>query len=251
MTGRFSTAVKNEAPLGASSFTPYLCRDMLISQRPEAVLLWRTAPCSGPGRGGSGHHHRRDLLQHRHDRVSGDLHGPQLHRPIMTMATAHVGNYGVKDEEVESGSVKIAGLVVKKFSEVWSRPGGHASLDDYLKRHGIVGISDVDTRQLVRHIRDHGAQNALISTATDDLDGLRKQLASVPSMEGLELSSRVTSEEPWEEGPEDAAHRVALVDFGVKLNIVRCLTERGCRVRCSRCAQRCPTCWPGSPTGSC
>ena len=210
----------------------YLCRDMLISQRPEAVLLLADGTVfKGRAVGAPGTTTGEICFNTGMTGYQEIFTDPSYTGQIMTMATAHVGNYGVKDEEVESGSVKIAGLVVKKFSEVWSRPGGHASLDDYLKRHGIVGISDVDTRQLVRHIRDHGAQNALISTETDDLDGLRKQLASVPSMEGLELSSRVTSEEPWEEGPEDAAHRVALVDFGVKLNIVRCLTERGCRVR--------------------
>jgi carbamoyl-phosphate synthase small subunit len=156
---------------------------------------------------------------------------PSYSGQIMTMATPHVGNYGVKDGEVESGSVKIAGLVVKKFSEVWSRPGGTGSLDDLLKREGVVGISDIDTRKLVRHIRDHGAQNALISSTEMDIAVLANKLAEAPDMAGRELSSTVSTLEPYTIGEANAPHRVALVDFGVKQNIERCLLERDCQVR--------------------
>ena len=205
---------------------------MLVSQRSEAVLLLADGTVfKGRAVGAPGTTTGEICFNTGMTGYQEIFTDPSYTGQIMTMATSHVGNYGVKEDEVESTSVKIAGLVVKKFSEVWSRPAGSASLDEYLKRHGIVGISDVDTRRLVRHIRDHGAQNALISTEVGDLERLREQLADVPAMEGLELSSRVTSSEPWEEGPEDAPCKVALVDFGVKLNIVRCLTERGCRVR--------------------
>ncbi|MFN3875418.1 MAG: glutamine-hydrolyzing carbamoyl-phosphate synthase small subunit, partial [Flavobacteriales bacterium] len=156
---------------------------------------------------------------------------PSYTGQIMAMASPHIGNYGVKEGEEESGKVTIAGLVVKKYSEAWSRPGGTGSLDDYLKAHGIVGISDIDTRKLVRRIRDHGAQNALISTSEMEPGALREHLRAAPSMEGLELSSTVSTKEPYEAGPPHAAFRVALVDFGSKRNIVRCLAERGCRVR--------------------
>jgi carbamoyl-phosphate synthase small subunit len=156
---------------------------------------------------------------------------PSYTGQIMTMATPHVGNYGVKASEVEGGRISIAGLVVKKFSEVWSRAGGEGSLDEFLKAENVVGISDVDTRKLVRHIRDHGAQNAIISSAEHDLGSLKKQLDAAPSMEGLELSSRVSTTEAYEVGKTDAPFRVALVDFGVKRNIERCLIERGCRVK--------------------
>ncbi len=156
---------------------------------------------------------------------------PSYTGQIMTLATAHVGNYGVKDDEVESPRIRIAGLVVKKFSEVWSRPGGSGSLEELLKKQGVVGISDIDTRKLVRHIRDHGAQNAVISSTELDLDVLRKQLRAAPSMEGLELSSQVSTDEPYTVGKADAPHRVALVDFGVKRNIVSCLTDRECLVK--------------------
>jgi len=156
---------------------------------------------------------------------------PSYTGQIMTMASPHIGNYGVKVGEEESGRPTIAGLVVKKYSEVWSRPGGTGSLDDHLVEHGVVGISDLDTRKLVRHIRDHGAQNALISSMEMDLKILSARLKEAPDMSGRELSSTVSTREAYEVGPADASFRVALVDYGVKRNIERCLTERDCRVR--------------------
>lgn len=155
---------------------------------------------------------------------------PSYYGQILIMNTAHIGNYGVHPEEVESAGLKIAGLVTKKFSRVYSRAGADGSLQDYLEKDACVGICDVDTRALVRHIRQSGAMNAIISSENLDVEDLKAQLAKVPSMEGLELSSKVTTAEPYEAGPEDG-HKVALLDLGVKTNIVRCLTERGCRVR--------------------
>lgn len=205
---------------------------MLISHRPEAVLLladgtlFRGRAIGAPGTTVGEICFNTGMTGYQE--VFTD---PSYTGQIMTMASPHIGNYGVKDGEEESGKVTIAGLVVKKFSHLWSRPGGTGSLDDYLKASGIVGISDIDTRKLVRHIRDHGHQNAIISTEVSDVDALRAQLAQAPSMEGRELSSQVSTKEPYEVGAPDAAFRVALVDFGVKRNIERCLMERDCRVR--------------------
>jgi carbamoyl-phosphate synthase small subunit len=205
---------------------------MLVSQRPEAVLLladgtlFRGRAIGAPGvtvgeicfnTGMSGY-----------QEIFSD---PSYTGQIMTMASPHIGNYGVKVGEEESGKATIAGLVVKKFSEVWSRAGGTGSLDEHLRTQGVTGISDIDTRMLVRHIRDKGAQNALISSTEMDLDVLRARLAAAPNMEGTELSSTVSTREPYEVGSADAAFRVALVDFGVKRNIERCLTDRDCLVR--------------------
>lgn len=158
---------------------------------------------------------------------------PSYLRQILVMATAHVGNYGVHDEEVESNRVQIAGLVTKNFSSIASRVGGSGTLQDYMDRDGVVGICDVDTRALVRHIRQKGAMNAIICSDGTDEETLKKQLAEVPSMEGLELSSEVSCKESYvaaaAEGKEKGL-KVALLDLGVKTNIVRCLTERGCEV---------------------
>jgi carbamoyl-phosphate synthase small subunit len=155
---------------------------------------------------------------------------PSYYGQILVMATDHVGNYGTLDGETESKAVQIAGLVVKNFSAVASRAGNVETLNNYLQRDGVPGIANVDTRALVRHIREAGAMNAIISSDGTPEEELRKRLADAPSMEGLELSSRVTCEQAHEEGPVDG-HKVALLDLGVKQSIVDCLTERGCRVR--------------------
>lgn len=205
---------------------------MLVSQRPKAVLLLADGTVfHGRAIGASGVTVGEICFNTGMTGYQEIFTDPSYTGQIMTMATPHVGNYGVKVDEEEGPKLSIAGLVVKKFSEVWSRAGGDGSLDDHLKAASVVGISDVDTRKLVRHIRDHGAQNAIISSSEMDLNVLKKQLAAAPSMEGLELSSRVSTRTAYEVGPEDASFRVALVDFGVKRNIERCLTERGCRVK--------------------
>ena len=156
---------------------------------------------------------------------------PSYFGQILVMTTSHIGNYGVHALERESDTMKIAGLVIKKFSDGYSRPSGKGSLQDYMVENGKVGISDIDTRALVRHIRSKGAMNCLISSENLDVDVLKTQLAKVPSMDGLELSSKVTTPIAYEEKPENPEWRVSLVDFGVKNNIVRCLTERGCHVK--------------------
>jgi len=150
---------------------------------------------------------------------------------LLIMTTSHIGNYGVHQEEIESDSIKIAGLVTKKFSNGYSRTSANESLQDFMERNGTVGISDIDTRSLVRHIRHKGAMNAIISSEILDLNELKNKLSEIPSMDGLELSSRVSTIEAFEVKPENPLHRVSLIDFGVKKNIIRCLVERGCHVK--------------------
>lgn len=156
---------------------------------------------------------------------------PSYYGQMLVMATAHIGNYGVHEDEIESSSVKIAGLICKKFSETFSREGKVSSLQSYLERDGVVAIRDVDTRALIRHIRHKGAMNAIISSETTDLEVLKEKLKATPSMEGLELSSKVTCEAPYEMGNPDAEFRVAVLDLGVKKNILRCLEERNCLLK--------------------
>lgn len=156
---------------------------------------------------------------------------PSYYGQILVMTTAHIGNYGVHPEEIESESVKIAGLVTKKFSEMYSRTSGTSNLQDYLVANDRVGITDVDTRALVRHIRHKGAMNAIISSEILDEKELLQQVKKIPSMAGLELSSKVATKSVYDAGEPNATYKVALVDFGVKKNIVRCLTERDCFVR--------------------
>lgn len=212
---------------------------MLVSQRPAAVLLLADGiRFNGRAIGAMGTTVGEICFNTGMTGYQEIFTDPSYTGQLMVLASPHIGNYGVLEVpgdplqgESEGPRVSIAGLVVKKFSEVWSRPAGTGSLEDYLIAAGITGISDVDTRMLVRHIRDHGAQNAIIdSTGLDDA-ALRDRLAAAPDMSGLELASTVTAPKSYEVGPEGAVNRVALIDFGIKLNSIRCLLERDCRVR--------------------
>ncbi len=153
---------------------------------------------------------------------------PSYYEQILIMTTSHIGNYGTISKEVESDSIKIAGLIVKKFSDTHSRAGEVTSLDDLLIQNNRGGISDIDTRALVRHVRSKGVMNAIISSEITDIQELKKELEKTPSMDGLELSSKVSTKEPFFMGDESASRKVAVIDYGVKKNIVRCLTDRGC-----------------------
>jgi len=155
---------------------------------------------------------------------------PSYFGQITIMTSPHIGNYGTFVEDQESNSVKIKGLVTKAFSEVNSRTISEVSLQQYFEEENIVAISDVDTREIVRYIRDKGAMNAIISTEINDLDELKTRLKSVPSMAGLELASKVSTDEPYLVG-EGNSIKVAVLDLGIKQNILNCLVERGCECR--------------------
>jgi carbamoyl-phosphate synthase small subunit len=129
---------------------------------------------------------------------------------------------------VESDSMKIAGLICKNFNKGFSRELADGDLCQYFQYQNKIVVSDVDTRALVRYIRDKGAMNAIISTESTDINTLQKQLEKVPSMEGLELSSKVSTEKPFFFGNKNAKYKVAVLDLGVKQNILRCLSERDC-----------------------
>ena len=152
---------------------------------------------------------------------------PSYFGQIAVMTNAHIGNYGVTTDEVESDSVKISGMVCKNFSEMYSRASSTGSLQDYLDNEGVVSIGGVDTRALVRHIRDKGAMNAIISSDDVSVEELKARLADVPSMAGLELASKVSTKEPFYYGDENAPVKVSVLDLGIKKNILRCISERG------------------------
>ena len=100
---------------------------------------------------------------------------PSYYGQLMVATNAHIGNYGTNDNEVESDSIKIAGLIVKNFSYEYSREDSDGSLEEFLDKNNLLAISDVDTRALVSYIRDNGAMNAVISTEVDNIEGLKKQ----------------------------------------------------------------------------
>ena len=156
---------------------------------------------------------------------------PSYFGQIMVTTNAHIGNYGVNKDEVESDSIKIAGLVCRNFSYEYSRPRADGSLLGFLDTNDLFAISDVDTRALVGYIRDNGAMNAVISTDIDHIEELKKRLSHVPSMEGLELASKVSTKESYFVGDENATFKIAALDIGIKKNILRNLVKRDAYVK--------------------
>lgn len=156
---------------------------------------------------------------------------PSYYGQLMVTTNAHIGNYGTREDEVESEGIKISGLICRNFSYNYSRPAADDSLESFLERNNLLAISDVDTRALVSYIRDNGAMNAVISTEVEKLEDLKAQLAKVPDMNGLELASKVSTKAPYTVGNPDAKYKVAAVDIGIKKNILRNLVERDCYVK--------------------
>ncbi|MEZ5006644.1 MAG: glutamine-hydrolyzing carbamoyl-phosphate synthase small subunit [Chitinophagales bacterium] len=156
---------------------------------------------------------------------------PSYSGQLMVTTNVHVGNYGIKKQEDESERIQIEGLICRNYTNPYSRHQATSSIQDYFTENGLVGISGIDTRAVVRHIRSKGAMNAVISSETMNTQDLKAQLSKVPSMEGLELSSKVTTKEPYFIGEEDANIRIAVLDLGVKRNILRNLAARGCYLK--------------------
>lgn len=156
---------------------------------------------------------------------------PSYFGQIMVATNTHIGNYGVNANEVEADKIMISGLVCKNFSFNHSRPDSESNLYDYFEKQNLVCISDVDTRALVSYIRDNGAQNAVICTDGTPIESLKKQLAEVPDMEGLELASKVSTKEPYFFGNENATYKISALDLGIKRNILRNLAKRDCYIK--------------------
>ncbi|KAF0240474.1 MAG: carbamoyl-phosphate synthase small, partial [Chitinophagaceae bacterium] len=156
---------------------------------------------------------------------------PSYTGQVLIMNNVHIGNYGVKKTDVESGTVKIRGLIARNLEEQFSRMLADGDLNAYLVENQIVAIEGVDTRALVAHIRTKGAMNCIISSEEMDIDKLKAMLSAVPDMDGLELASTVSTETEYELGDPNASVKVAVLDFGVKQHILECLVSRGVHVR--------------------
>lgn len=155
---------------------------------------------------------------------------PSYFGQILVMTNAHIGNYGIKNVDTESDSIKIAGVVIKNFTNNYSRPLADGSIQDYFEDEGLVGIGGVDTRAIVKKLRTDGSSNAIISSETTDIKTLKKQLAEAPKMKGLELASKVSTQEAYDFS-DKGTYKIAALDFGMKTNILRCFAERDCQVR--------------------
>lgn len=156
---------------------------------------------------------------------------PSYYGQVLIMNNAHIGNYGVNPNDVESDSVKIKGLIGRNLEELFSRRQAQGSLDDYLKSQNIVAIEGIDTRALVTKVREKGAMNCIISSENLDAAVLQDKLKEVPDMAGLELASIVSTRVPYELGDPSSPIRIAVLDFGTKRNILNCMVERGAYVK--------------------
>lgn len=156
---------------------------------------------------------------------------PSYFGQLMVTTNAHIGNYGINNEEIESEGIKIAGLICRNFSYHYSRVDSDGSLEEFLDQNKLLAISDVDTRALVSYIRDHGAMNAVITTEVDNLESLKKKLAEFPDMKGLELASKVSTKGPYFFGNENAPFKISALDIGIKKNILRNLANRDCYIK--------------------
>jgi carbamoyl-phosphate synthase small subunit len=178
------------------------------------------------------------------------LTDPSFTGQLVTMTAPQIGNTGINSEDPESVDSKpsAAGFIIRDASPVVSNWRSQESLDEYLSRHGVVAISDVDTRRLTRYLRDHGSQNGAIGTEAPAT--LVDRAKAAPPMEGLDLVSLVTPKKAYEfkesrgsewasdmnyghEGPTSARkqdYRVVAIDYGAKRNIFRCLHDAGCQV---------------------
>ncbi|MGB1295451.1 MAG: glutamine-hydrolyzing carbamoyl-phosphate synthase small subunit [Flavobacteriales bacterium] len=152
---------------------------------------------------------------------------PSYSGQLMVLTNVHVGNYGVENAEVESDKVHITGLICKDFKSSFSRKRSENSLQDYFEANKIVAVSDVDTRAIVSYVREKGAMNVVISNTESDIDVLLERVKAHPSMNGLSLSPNVSTKETYTQGDENSDIRIAVMDYGVKRNILKCMTDRG------------------------
>ncbi len=158
------------------------------------------------------------------------LTDPSYHGQIMMMTYPHIGNYGAHDNDTEAAHPMVSALVVRAFSQEYSNLLAQESLHNYMERYGLVGITGIDTRKLVLHIRKQGVMNAVISSVDLENASLIDKAKAWPSMDGLELASRVTCNESYMYS--DSGHpRIAVYDYGVKFNILRTFADQGCTVK--------------------
>jgi carbamoyl-phosphate synthase small subunit len=152
---------------------------------------------------------------------------PSYAGQVITFTYPHIGNYGVNADDDESRRPFCSGVVVRDLAEHHSNWRARGSLSDLLVRHGVPGITGIDTRRLTRHLRDHGALPGAFGT---DEAEVRAEAARATSTDGIDLVATVTTEQPYVAGTDDAPFRVVAYDFGIKRTILRHLVASGCRV---------------------
>jgi carbamoyl-phosphate synthase small subunit len=166
------------------------------------------------------------------------LTDPSYYGQIVTMTYPQIGNYGVNEEDVESSKVHVSGFVVREYFDDYSNFRAKSSISSYLKKNSVTGISEIDTRMLTKRIRLSGAMKGIISTETDDIKNLGNKLKNHPDMAGSDLVKYVTCKSSYiykedsahnenNTSGADPAYKIAVLDFGIKFNILRCLDSAG------------------------
>ena len=159
------------------------------------------------------------------------LTDPSYCGQVVTMTYPHIGNYGINANYSESKSIQVSGFIVKEGSQHPSNYLSQSSITEYLEQHNIVGIQNLDTRAITRVIREEGSMNAIISSEILDPKILKKQLQTIPSMEGLNLIERVTCSKIYKYSkPKKTLFKIVAIDFGIKTNILRLLKKQGCEI---------------------
>ena len=158
------------------------------------------------------------------------LTDPSYCKQIVTMTSPHIGNYGINSEDIESNNIQVSGFVIKEETEIPSNWRSELSVGIYLDDQKIVGIQNIDTRALTRHIRDNGAMNGIISSIDVDTKSLKSKLNKIPSMEGLDLAKVVTTKKNYKWSKDSKPYKVAAIDYSIKLNILRLLDKHDCEV---------------------
>jgi carbamoyl-phosphate synthase small subunit len=155
---------------------------------------------------------------------------PSYYKQVLLTTNVHVGNYGITHADMQSDKVYMSGLICKSFTDEYSRKMADDSLQHFLESQNILCIHDVDTRSIVRNLRKKGAMKCIISTETLDKESLQKQLAKTPPIAGIELASEVSNKPFYTLGNADASLRLAILDFGMKEDMIRTFVSMGCYV---------------------
>ena len=160
------------------------------------------------------------------------LTDPSYCKQIVTMTSPHIGNYGINKDDIESDRIQVSGFIIKEESEIPSNWRSDQSIGSYLDEHKIVGIRDIDTRAVTRHIRDEGAMNGIISCTDLNIDSLKDKLSQVPSMVGLDLAKQVSTKSSfdWKDNANSKKYKVAAIDYGIKHNILKLLEQAECSI---------------------
>ena len=157
------------------------------------------------------------------------LTDPSYCKQIVTMTSPHIGNYGINEEDVESKKIQVSGFIIKEETVIPSNWRSVASIGNYLTKNKIVGIQQIDTRALTRHIRDNGAMNGIISSLDSNIKSLSEKLKKAPSMNGLDLAKNVSTKKTYQWSSK-GKYNVAAIDYGIKHNIIKLLADNNCKI---------------------